>query len=193
MMTRRDAGPFALLASTAAASGVALGLFLSLPGYLSEPVNRQEPLPVSAMDPNLAKYWEVIQAQGVSPTPYIYAASYVTPAPEPAASEPEEKGGFLAWIERGEAAFRQQHSEWEQERASWLVEERERAAQAEQQRVAWLEANRRRWAEDRARYEPPGHPGYEPRYDHQEEPAVFYSGYAAPPGAVEPEPWGPAG
>ncbi|HTK34621.1 MAG TPA: hypothetical protein VL358_04950 [Caulobacteraceae bacterium] len=85
MITREDITPLSAAIGSAAVVGLTLGLWLSLPPYLSQPIIKTDPEIVSQIDPNLARYDQMIAANGVRTTPYILAAGYAAP------SQPQQK------------------------------------------------------------------------------------------------------
>jgi hypothetical protein len=80
MFRPEDLRPLSVAVSTAAGVGLAFGLWLTLPPELSTPPSVADPQPVSQVDPNLARYRQMVAETGADATPYILAAGY-GPAP----------------------------------------------------------------------------------------------------------------
>jgi hypothetical protein len=80
MITREDINPLSAAIGSGAVIGLTLGLWLSLPSYLSQPIVKTDAQIASQIDPNLARYNEMIAANGVSATPYILATGYTPPS-----------------------------------------------------------------------------------------------------------------
>jgi hypothetical protein len=68
MLTHRDIIPFAVAAMAAVSMGVGAGLFIALPDYFAERTTQIEP-EISAVDPNLAKYEQMLAEQGIKALP----------------------------------------------------------------------------------------------------------------------------
>ena len=82
-MTRRDLNVFSLAAGSAALIGLALGAWASPPANLGGSVAAAEPDATERVDPNLARYRQMIANEGVDPAPHVVVAGFY-PAPEPA-------------------------------------------------------------------------------------------------------------
>jgi hypothetical protein len=61
--------PFAAAATAAVSMGVGAGLFMALPDYFAERIAQPEPSAISAIDPNLAKYNQMLADQGINAVP----------------------------------------------------------------------------------------------------------------------------
>jgi hypothetical protein len=83
MFTHDDIAPLSIAAGTAAAIGLAFGLWLALPtGPAPEAAEVDS---VGQIDPNLAAYRQMLIDDGVNATPYVLAAGYAPARAEPAA------------------------------------------------------------------------------------------------------------
>jgi hypothetical protein len=69
MWMPRDIIPFAAAATAAVSMGVGAGLFIALPDYFAERIAQAEPSTISAIDPNLAKYNQMMADQGINAIP----------------------------------------------------------------------------------------------------------------------------
>lgn len=136
MFDRREINRLSAAAASAVVFGALAGVWVRPPSYLAQPVVRQEPQPVFAEDPNLARYRQVVAEQGGARPVFIVQANYpAEPAPGPQGRA--ENRGLDAEIAREEAAFQAQSERWETER------------------LAWLDTPRHDWPVRRA-YSPPG-------------------------------------
>jgi hypothetical protein len=81
MLTREDVRPLSVALGSGTLVGLAVGLWLSLPSYLAQPASAgAEPEQISQVDPNLARYNQMIAANGINATPYILAVGYAPPS-----------------------------------------------------------------------------------------------------------------
>lgn len=125
MFTRADIKPLSVAAASAAAAGLALGLWAAPPASLAEPAFHPEAQAVLADDPNLAAYKQMIAEQG-GPGPLYVVSSYAPPVAA-APAEPDPAALLEVQLAREAAAFEQQALAWRAEREAWL--ERHRAEQ----------------------------------------------------------------
>ena len=89
IFTRQDLTILSAVAGTALAAGAGLGMWLTLPSYLSAPAAASEDAgPAGQVDPNLAQYRQMAAANGVGPAPYLLSAAYAPTAGPTTAEAP---------------------------------------------------------------------------------------------------------
>lgn len=119
MFERREIKGLSAAAASALVLGALVGVWASPPSYLARPVVRQEPQPVFAEDPNLARYRQVVAEQGGARPLLVVQAGY--PAePGPGPDWRAENRRLEAEIARDEAVLQAQAEGWRAERLAWL-------------------------------------------------------------------------
>lgn len=125
MLTRADLTPLGIAAATAAAAGLAFGVWAAPPAGLSEPAFHPEPQTITAEDPNLTRYREMIAAQGGAGPLYVVPADWPAAQPVSAAPVRDEGAELEAQLARESAAFEAQSRRMETERVAWLDSRRQ--------------------------------------------------------------------
>lgn len=113
------------IGGAAAASGVMLGLYLQLPGYLAHPVAQFEPQYINADDPGLAKYKQVVSEIGGVGATFVVPRAFYTQASTNAAPADmiEDTERLVREIEAEVRATESRYARWEapqpQEQVRW--------------------------------------------------------------------------
>ena len=120
MLTRTEMTALGIAAATAALAGIAFGVWAAPPAALSEPAFHPEPQPITAEDPNLTRYRQMIASLGGAGPLYVVPGYWPAAQPRPAPSVRDEGARLEAHLARESAVFEAESRRMEAERVAWL-------------------------------------------------------------------------